>query len=181
MSTTLQPVQSFPPVASADAKVLVLGSMPGVASLNAYQYYAHPRNAFWPITIATLCQCSVNDIVLDDWPYEKRLELATENGIALWDVLAQCVRPGSLDSAIVANSVRVNPIMDFIQEHSALKRVIFNGKAASKAFDKHCQSGSLTAIGDNCIELTTLPSTSPAMARLSLTQKYQQWQPALSD
>ncbi len=112
MSSTIQPVQSFPPVARANAKVLVLGSMPGVASLDAYQYYAHPRNAFWPMTMAMLRKRPLEEINLADWPYEKRLELATDSGIALWDVLAQCIRPGSLDSAIVAKSVEVNPILD---------------------------------------------------------------------
>lgn len=179
MSTTAQAVQSFPPVARAGARVLVLGSMPGVASLNAHQYYAHPRNAFWPITIATFCQCPVNEINLDDWPYEKRLKLVQDNGLALWDVLAKCVRPGSLDSAIEAKSVEVNPIIRFLQERPTVTRVIFNGKTASSAFEKHFLRGTSTTVADNGIELNTLPSTSPAMASLSLMQKYQLWQPAL--
>ena len=102
MSTT--PIQSFPPIENRNARVLILGSMPGKASLDAGQYYAHPRNTFWPIMAAL----TGVDAAM---PYAKRARALQDSGIALWDVLACCTRNGSLDSEIniateVANDLR---------------------------------------------------------------------------
>ena len=82
-------LRSFPPVVGAGARLLVLGSMPGAASLAARQYYAHPRNAFWPI-LAAWCGVAV------DAPYTARVDALARAGIALWDVAQSAIRPGSL-------------------------------------------------------------------------------------
>jgi len=172
MNLPSQPVQSFPPVSKPDATVLVLGSMPGLASLNEGAYYAHPRNAFWPIAIACFSDVSITEVELSQWPYEQRLQLLRDNHVALWDVLAECIRPGSLDSAIDKNSVAVNPIPAFLEKHPSIERIIFNGKAAQDMFKRHIQL-------PNPIDLITMPSTSPAMATLTPQQKHALWEQAL--
>jgi len=90
---TSEKIRSFPPVATSEARVLILGSMPGIASLTAGQYYAHPRNAFWRIMGKLVGAGPEN-------PYDERLRILKKGGIALWDVLDSCVRPGSLDANI---------------------------------------------------------------------------------
>src|SRR5689334_12191637 len=90
---TMTRVESFPPIVADNSKVLILGSMPGVASIKVRQYYAHPRNAFWPIMGALF---GVDPLL----PYPERIARVRAAGVALWDSLQACVRPGSLDSAI---------------------------------------------------------------------------------
>ena len=114
---------SFEPVAQADARILILGSMPGRDSLRAAQYYAHPRNAFWRI---------MADILHFDAgvPYQNRTAALSAARIALWDVLHSCRRPGSLDSSIEANTVVVNDFQSFFLRYAGINAVIFNGSKA---------------------------------------------------
>ena len=91
----------FPPVIGCYPKVLVLGSMPSEASLKQVQYYAHPQNAFWYI-MGGLFNFS------SEVTYPERLEQLKKNRIALWDVLKECEREGSLDSSIVGSSIKTN-------------------------------------------------------------------------
>lgn len=160
-------LRSFPPVVGAGARLLVLGSMPGAASLAARQYYAHPRNAFWPI-LAAWCGVAV------DAPYTARVDALARAGIALWDVLAQCRRPGSLDSAIDLGSARPNAIGALLDTHPGIARVCFNGGAAADLYRRH------RLPGPPRVELVTLPSTSPAHAGMTLAEKTRRWRAALA-
>jgi len=155
--------RSFPPIARPDARILILGSMPGQASLAAGQYYAHPRNAFWPI-MATLLAF---DAAL---PYPERAARLTAARIALWDVLHACSRPGSLDSAIDPESVAANDFAAFFAAHPHIGHVFFNGTAAATLFHRHCRTQAST------LPNTRLPSTSPAHAGRNFADKLAAWQ-----
>ncbi len=159
---------SFPPVAAPDARLLILGSMPGVASLNAQRYYAHPRNAFWPI-MAILLGFAV------DTPYERRLQHLLAARIALWDVLASCYRPGSLDSAIDPASQVANDFDRFLREHPHIQRICFNGGKAAQSFRRQV----LPTLTRTDLDFVQLPSTSPAHASLSFDAKLARWRDAL--
>lgn len=157
-------INSFPPVEKSNARILILGSMPGEASLAAHQYYAHPRNLFWRI-MGELTGAG------PELPYDQRMDILQAREIALWDVLQSCVREGSLDSAIQAEIP--NNFAAFFQSHPRLTHVFFNGKKAQDSFQKHVDVPAH-------LSLTTLPSTSPAHAALSFEQKHQAWSKILS-
>ncbi len=159
-------VHSFPPVARADARVLILGSMPGKASLAANQYYAHPHNLFWPF----MQQLFGVDPAL---AYRERLDLLQAHGIALWDVLKQCYRSGSLDGDIVETSIVANDFAGFFAQHRQIRRIFFNGSKAEQAFKRYVLPG-LTDVGE--LQLVRLPSTSPANASIPLDKKLASWQ-----
>ncbi|MDQ7990045.1 MAG: DNA-deoxyinosine glycosylase [Candidatus Dactylopiibacterium sp.] len=163
------PVRSFAPLVAPGARVLILGSMPGQASLTAEAYYAHPQNRFWPIMGAVLGF----DATL---PYALRCAALTRAGIALWDVLSECVRPGSLDAAIEAGSMRTNDIAGLLRAHPGITRILFNGTAAESIFRRHVAS---TLQGCGSPGLQRLPSTSPAHASLGYAEKLARWREAL--
>lgn len=156
--------RSFPPVANEAAHTLILGSVPGQASLAAQQYYAHPRNAFWPM-LAELLGFAV------DLPYNAKIERLQQAGIALWDVLYSCQRPGSLDSSIRSSSVIANDLPGFLQAHPAIRRVFFNGASAENYFRRHVAPDMPVSM----IVFLRLPSTSPAHASLSFSKKLAAW------
>ena len=168
--------QSFPPLTTATAHTLILGTMPGQASLSAHQYYAHPRNAFWPIMLALLQSCEVSYASASALDYSQRCSMLVQHDYALWDVLASCQRPGSLDSRIVRSSEQANDIAGFVRNHPRLDCIACNGKMAEKLLARHCQPAldDLQSHGRQ-LRLITLPSSSPAMASLSLAQKHQVW------
>jgi len=156
--------RGFPPVVGSRPQVLILGSLPGRASLEARQYYAQPRNAFWSI-VGELCGAGA------DVDYHRRLDMLTRSGIALWDVLHEAARPGSLDASIVAASQRVNDIAALLAAHVTISLIAFNGQKAAEIFRRRIES-SLTR---NDFDLATLPSTSPAHATLTRDEKFVRW------
>jgi len=159
-------IHSFPPVTDKSVTKLILGSMPGKASLAANQYYAHPRNIFWPVM-----QTVIN--VRSDLPYDARCKELTQHKVALWDVLKMCTRTGSLDSDIVESSIVPNDFESFLLAHSRLRAIFFNGTKAQSIFARHVIPNLSSAFAG--IALTRLPSTSPANASISLADKVAQW------
>lgn len=155
--------QGFTPVARPDARVLILGSMPGVASLEAARYYAFGRNAFWKI-MGDLFGAGPQ---LD---YPDRLQKLNENQIALWDVIHACVRPGSLDSAISEEGLATNDFNTFFSDHPDISHVFFNGRKAGSLFEKKVAPGLTTQL-----EYAVLPSSSPANAASSYAIKLEKW------
>lgn len=168
MSAPLPLVHGFPPVSATDARVLVLGSMPGAASLQAMQYYAHRQNRFWPI---------MGELVgaLPSLPYSQRLQRLTAAGIALWDVLAACEREGSLDSAIRDSTAQANDFHGFLATHAAIRTVLFNGAKAEDCFRRFV----LPSLGGFDLACRRLPSTSPANASQDAAFKLAAWRDAL--
>jgi len=161
-------IHSFAPVAGADATVLILGSMPGKASLAAGQYYAHRQNQFWGIMGELIgARASV--------PYRDRLEILKSSRIALWDVLGSCVRRSSLDAHIEAGSEVPNDFNGFFLQHPGIKHVYFNGAKAEQCFLKHVLPTLTTAQPG----YQRLPSTSPANAGMSYQEKLLAWRSVL--
>lgn len=175
--STLTGIRSFAAVENPEAHVLILGSMPGVASLSAGEYYAHPRNAFWRI-LGDLAGAG------PELPYAARLQALRAHGLALWDVLHSCERPGSLDADIVPDSIQPNDFAGFLASHRRIRRIVFNGATAEQCFRRHVLPG-LTASGvinalDAPLTLLRLPSTSPAHAGMPYERKLALWREALT-
>lgn len=154
----------FAPLSGAGARVLILGSMPGAASLAAGAYYAHPRNAFWPIMGALFDAGPA-------LPYAERVARLMAARIAVWDVLAACERPGSLDADIVRESVQVNDFATLFAAQPGLTHVFFNGGAAERLFARHV----VARPRDPGCAFVRLPSTSPAHAGLDRAAKLAAW------
>src|SRR4051812_26217773 len=157
-------VCSFPPIESRAARVLVLGSMPGAASLRASQYYAYPHNTFWPIMGALFGAGP-------EMTYEKRVIALRRAGLALWDVLASCAREGSLDSNIDEGSIVPNDFRRFFDAHPRVRHVFFNGAKAEATFNRYVRPD----LREGNLRFARLPSTSPAHASLPLSRKVQAW------
>ena len=151
---------AFAPVVDDRTRLLILGSLPGDASLKAAQYYAHPRNAFWRL---------IGGVVGRDLaalPYPDRLDALKVAGVGLWDVIASAERAGSLDAAI--RSPEAADLIGLIGSLPGLQAVAFNGATASKLGRRV-----LADIGDR-VTLIDLPSSSPAHTRL-LSEKAHSW------
>lgn len=164
-------ITGFPPIESADAENLILGSIPSIKSLEENQYYGHPRNAFWAI----MGELLGFDRTLE---YERRKQLLIKHKIALWDVLKGCKRQGSLDSAIKSASVVANDFLTFFKNHRSIKKVFFNGTTAQSEFNKHVLP--LIEKQFPYLEYFLLPSTSPAMASLTKEEKLVKWKGVLN-
>jgi len=155
--------QGLPPVLAARTRLVVLGSFPGVASLQAQQYYAHPRNQLWPIL------GSIWDLDLVAMPYAQRLQVLLDRGLGLWDVYARCRRPGSLDQAI--EEAEPNDLGQLLQWAPGLQAVAHNGGESARA---RCQTAALG------LAVHRLPSTSPANASWSFDRKRHAWAQVLA-
>lgn len=162
-------LQSFPPIADARATRLILGSMPGAASLTAHQYYAHPHNAFWRI-MATLTGSAA------DAAYLERVRALQDAKLAVWDVLQSCERPGSLDASIRRDTEVANDFVAFFAQHPNVTQVFFNGGAAQASFKRHCNA----LLTDSRLSFQRLPSTSPAHASLRFEQKLAAWRAVMA-
>ncbi len=161
MSATLD---GLGPVVDANTRLVVLGSFPGVASLQAQQYYGHPRNHFWPI-LGALWQLDLKSA-----PYAQRLAAARDRGLGLWDVYASCRREGSLDSAIV--DAQLNDLASLIRIAPGLRAVVHNGGESARAMRVTSTLG---------VPVIRLPSTSPANASWSFEKKLAAWRAALQE
>ncbi|MDT4288759.1 DNA-deoxyinosine glycosylase [Methylomonas sp. MO1] len=158
-------ITSFSAESSPDATVLILGSIPGKASLEAGQYYAHPRNHFWPIITELLAIDPAS-------PYSARIESLKLAGIALWDVVKSCHRHNSsLDTKIDKNSIVTNDFPDFFLAHPSITHLFFNGLTAEKTFQKLVQP----YISTDGLIYHRLPSTSPAHATMPFQKKLESW------
>lgn len=160
-----QLLQGLPPQVADGCRVLVLGSMPGAASLAQAQYYAHPRNRFWPLMTA-LCGFA------PELGYAQRLRALNGAGVGLWDVIGQCRRRGSLDADIVRGSEVANALPSVWGARPALRAVAFNGGRAAQAFARHFPQGLPEGV-----EALALPSTSPANASYSFERLLSAWEP----
>ncbi|MDX1539415.1 DNA-deoxyinosine glycosylase [Arsukibacterium sp.] len=157
-------LQGLTAVARPDARLLILGSMPGAKSLQQQQYYAHPRNAFWPL-MATILGFD------PDLSYPARLQAMQNRCVALWDVIGYCQRQGSLDSAISAE--QANDFGLFFKQHSEIRAIAFNGGKAWQCFRRQVINKQPLP---ESLQLLQLPSTSPAHASLSFSDKLLHWQ-----
>jgi len=164
-------LSGLPPIETAATRLLILGSMPGQESLNRQRYYAHPRNSFWFIMAGLIS-------LEEGSGYEERLNSLRQHGISLWDVLDNCVRPGSLDSDIVATTERANDLKGFQQRHPELEAIAFNGRKARHSFTRHLLHHDEKTWQK--LTLIDLPSTSPAHAALRPAEKFMLWQKSLA-
>lgn len=162
--------EGFPPVEPRRARVLILGTLPSAVSLRRREYYAHPRNAFWPL-MGELFGAG------RELPYPARLRRLAAQGVMLWDVLRAAHRPGSLDSAIHPRRLQPNAIPELLTRHPELEKIVFNGAPAAALFRRHVAPKCGAALEK--LELVRLPSTSPAHASRTFAQKLAAWRRAL--
>ena len=158
----------FEPIARSDARILILGSLPGKKSLDASQYYAHERNVFWRI---------MADLYAAQGDYQQRCLALLDARVAVWDVLRQSVRPGSLDANIRIDSAVANDFDGFLAAHPQLQRIGFNGRKAEALFRRLV----LPSLKRDVCKLVLLPSTSPAHAALPFDKKLAIWRSMLLD
>jgi hypoxanthine-DNA glycosylase len=157
-------LQGLPPVIARHTRLVLLGSFPGAASLALRQYYAHPRNQFWPLLSALLAED------LAALPYAARLQRLRAHGLGLWDVIAECRREGSLDSAI--REARYNDLASLRQRAPQLVAVAHNGGESARAMRITAALG---------LAVYRLPSSSPANASWSFERKLAAWRAVFRD
>ena len=161
----MEPSEGFQPIARSDARILVLGSLPGRKSLADVEYYAHPQNAFWRI---------MQELFGIAGGYQDRCEGLRNARLALWDVLRASVRPGSLDADIQRETASANDFDQFLAAHANIELIAFNGKKAEQLFRTMVPTEQFEHI-----RLLGLPSTSPAYAAMSFNGKLDLWSAGL--
>ena len=154
-------LRGLPLVIARHSRLIILGSFPSVASLQAQQYYGHPRNQFWPLLGA------IWGLDLVALPYPDRLAQLCHRGLGLWDVYASCRRQGSLDSAI--EDAEFNDLTALRRRAPALQFVAHNGGESARAMQQ------IRALG---LPAQRLPSSSPANASWSFERKHAVWRAA---
>ena len=155
----MQKISSFPPIINNESKILILGSIPGVKSLEMQQYYAHPQNKFWKIIFELFNEKFTTD-------YDERIKILEKYHVALWDVIDTCERKGSLDSEI--RNEEANKIEELLQNFPNIKAIFCNGQKSHKNLQK--------ILGKKFrLPIIVLPSTSPANAGLSYFDKLKSW------
>lgn len=152
-------IQSFPPLLSATPKVLILGTMPSVKSLEQQEYYGNRQNVFWKLLFAVFEE-PLSTV------YQSKVNLIQNHHLALWDVLQSCEREGSLDSAIKAEYP--NNIPQLLQDYPSIQLIVFSSQNAAKYFKKYIG----IEVG---IPMVTLPSPSGANARMTFDEKLKAW------
>jgi TDG/mug DNA glycosylase family protein len=157
----------FRPIAGADAHTLILGTLPGGESLRRCEYYAKSSNSFWRI-MGTLVGAEPG------LPYQQRLTVLLKKRIAVWDVCSSADRAGSLDSKIVNSTVVANDFATFLIDHPGICLICFNGRTAEKIFRRKA------SLNTAAVRLEALPSTSPAYAAMTFTQKLDRWREVLA-
>ena len=158
-------VHSFEPIIGRDPRIIILGSMPGVVSLEAAEYYANPRNAFWSIMAELF---NINK----EGDYQTRVQQVSESPLILWDTLKACHRPGSLDSNIQKHQIEANDIVGLVNRYAGIRAIACNGAASEKYF-RQLVVDSMSP--DREIDLIKMPSTSPANASWTYERKLAAW------
>lgn len=162
-------VRSFEPLVGHQPRILILGSMPGIASLQAVQYYAHPRNVFWPIMAELFGIDSTAS-------YSQRVAELSRHPLILWDTLQACHRPGSLDSNIDAKTARANDFSGLLKRFPEIRAILFNGATSEKYFKQLVLPNLPESLE---VALLRMPSTSPAHAGMSFEKKLAAWRQLL--
>lgn len=159
--------KSFKPSIDNESKILILGSMPGIKSLEEQQYYAHPQNRFWKV-MGNIC----NEPKLSELDYETKLKTLLNNNIALWDTIKSCKREGSLDSDI--QNEKPNDIRKLLKTYPNIETICLNGNKSYSAFKKYFP------VLFEKYACYRMPSTSPANARYSLNILIKEWSKIIS-
>ncbi|PPZ93020.1 DNA-deoxyinosine glycosylase [Cloacibacterium normanense] len=160
----MQKISSFLPIIDKESKILILGSIPGVKSLEMQQYYAHPQNKFWKIIFELFTEKFTTD-------YDERIKILEKYHVALWDVIDNCERKGSLDSEI--RNEEANKIGELLHNYPNIKAIFCNGQKSHKNLQKILPK-------DFHLPIIVLPSTSPAHASLRYEEKLKSWKMVLN-
>ena len=158
-------VHSIEPIIGRNPRIIILGSMPGIISINASQYYANPCNLFWMV-LADLFDININ------CSYESKVQQVQQLPVIIWDTLKSCHREGSLDSKILSTDLEANDIGSLLKQFPTVQVIAFNGAASAKYFDRLVKP---QLSKEQNVEFFKMPSTSPANAGMKQQLKLDIW------